>query len=98
LRPGLFITARVAIENTSSLTSQKIVIPKSALQTFEDKTVIFVRTDKGFEPVPIELGKQNANSIEIISGIKPGQTYVSHGAFTLKAQLSKGAFGDGHNH
>jgi hypothetical protein len=28
----------------------------------------------------------------------PGTRYAKNGAFTLKAQLSKGAFGDGHAH
>ncbi len=94
LRPGLFVTAQVAVANTGAA----IVIPKSALQTFEERTVVFVRTSKGFEPQPVKTGRQNATHVEIISGLKAGQSYVSKGAFTLKAQLSKGAFGDGHNH
>jgi cobalt-zinc-cadmium efflux system membrane fusion protein len=94
LRPGLFVTAKVAIGSSSA----GIVVPKSALQTFEGRTVVFVRTDKGFEPMPVEIGRQNGESVEILSGLTLGQTYVSQGAFTLKAQLSKGAFGDGHNH
>jgi cobalt-zinc-cadmium efflux system membrane fusion protein len=36
--------------------------------------------------------------MEILSGLKPGTRYAKSGAFTLKAQLSKGAFGDGHGH
>lgn len=94
LRPGLFVTAKVAVGSTGA----GIVVPKSALQTFEGRTVLFVRTDKGFEPQPIEAGQQNSATVEILSGLKAGQTYVNQGAFTLKAQLSKGAFGDGHNH
>ena len=93
-RPGLFVTAKVAVGSSSA----GLVVPTSALQTFEGKTVIFVQTDEGFEPRPVELGRQNGNTVEILSGLAPEQTYVSQGAFTLKAQLSKGAFGDGHNH
>lgn len=40
----LFVTARVAVGNFSA----GIIAPKSALQTFEGRTVLFVRTDKGF--------------------------------------------------
>jgi cobalt-zinc-cadmium efflux system membrane fusion protein len=36
--------------------------------------------------------------VEIASGLDPGQKYVSAGAFTLKAQLAKGSFGDDHGH
>lgn len=94
LRPGLFVTAKVAVG--SSIKS--IVVPKSALQTFEGRTVVFVQSEKGFEPVPVTMGQKNGESVEILSGLALRQTYVSQGAFTLKAQLSKNAFGDGHNH
>lgn len=94
LRPGLFVTARVAVGSAPA----DIVVPKNALQAFEERTVLFVRTDKGFEPRPVEVGRHNGTKVEILSGLLAGQTYVSQGAFTLKAQLSKGAFGDGHNH
>jgi cobalt-zinc-cadmium efflux system membrane fusion protein len=94
LRPGLFVTARVAVGSSAA----GIVVPKSALQTFEGRVVLFVRTDRGFEPVAVEVGRQNGTKVEILSGLPEGRTYVSQGAFTLKAQLSKGAFGDGHNH
>lgn len=94
LRPGLFVTARVAVGSTSA----GIVVPKSALQTFEERTVVFVQDEDGFEPRPVQTGRQNATQVEILSGLEAGQVYVSQGAFTLKAQLSKGAFGDGHNH
>jgi cobalt-zinc-cadmium efflux system membrane fusion protein len=94
LRPGLFVTAKVAVGSSQAA----LAVPKSALQTFEGKTVVFVRTDDGFEPKPVETGRENGIMVEILSGLAPGQTYVSQGVFTLKAQLSKGAFGDGHNH
>ena len=88
------MTAKVAVGGSSA----GIVVPKSALQTFEGKTVVFVRTADGFEPKPVELGRQDGIKVEILSGLVAGQTYAAEGSFTLKAQLSKGAFGDGHNH
>lgn len=94
LRPGLFVTAKVATASTSAV----ILIPKSALQSFEERTVVFVKDEDGFEPRPVEIGRQNATQVEILSGLEAGQSYVNNGAFTIKAQLSKGAFGDGHNH
>jgi cobalt-zinc-cadmium efflux system membrane fusion protein len=94
LRPGLFVTARVAVGSIAA----GIVIPQSALQTFEDSTVVFVQTEEGFVPQPVEVGRQNATQVEILAGLEAGGVFVSKGSFTLKAQLSKGAFGDGHNH
>ena len=93
-RPGLFVTGKVVAEKISL----DLVIPKTALQTIEGKTVVFVRTDEGFEPKAVTLGKTSETLVEIISGMKPGQQYVVKGAFTLKAQLAKGGFSAGHSH
>ncbi|MFQ5444847.1 MAG: secretion protein HlyD, partial [Nitrospinales bacterium] len=74
------------------------VVPKTALQTIEGQTVVFVKTEEGFEPKPVTLGKTSETHVEIISGIKPGQQYIAQGGFTLKAQLAKGGFSAGHSH
>jgi membrane fusion protein, heavy metal efflux system len=93
-RPGMFVTAKVAVEDVSV----PLLVPKTALQTVDEKTVVFVRTDEGFEPKPVTVGRTNDAHVEITSGLAPGERYAAKGSFTLKAQLSKGAFGDGHNH
>jgi cobalt-zinc-cadmium efflux system membrane fusion protein len=94
LRPGLFVTGRV----TLSTVPVPILVPKTALQTIDEKTVVFVEDEDGFEPRAVTVGRSNGTHVEITSGLKSGQKYVSAGAFTLKAQLAKGSFGDAHNH
>jgi cobalt-zinc-cadmium efflux system membrane fusion protein len=64
----------------------------------EKRLCVFVQTDEGFEPLPVVVGETNITQAEIVKGLEPGMRYVTQGAFTLKAQLEKGAFGDGHNH
>ncbi len=93
-RPGMFITADIAAGNDKV----ELIIPKSALQTFEGSQVVFVQDEDGFEPKPVVLGRASTDQVEVVGGLHVGDRYVSKGAFTLKAQLSKGAFGDGHNH
>lgn len=93
-RPGMFVTARVAVATTPV----NVAVAKSALQTVAERDVVFVKTPEGFDPRPVEIGRRNTVNVEIVAGLNPGDLYVSEGAFTLKAQLSKGAFGDGHNH
>ena len=44
------------------------------------------------------LGRSTEIYAEVTKGLQPGQQYVTKGAFTLKAELGKGAFGDGHAH
>lgn len=93
-RPGLFVTGKIAVEEMKV----PLVVPRSALQTVENKTSVFVQSGEGFEPWPVTLGQSDDTSVEIKSGLVPGQRYVAKGSFTLKAQLSKGAFGEGHAH
>ncbi|MCF6179048.1 MAG: efflux RND transporter periplasmic adaptor subunit [Geopsychrobacter sp.] len=94
LRPGMFITARVATDSSDVA----MLVPKTALQVLEGQTVVFVLDEDGFEPRPVVVGKKNGLQVEIKSGLQQGERYAYTGAFTLKAQLSKGAFGGGHGH
>jgi membrane fusion protein, heavy metal efflux system len=93
-RPGLFVTGNVVVQDIDV----PVVIPKTALQTLEERPTVFVETAEGFIPQPVTLGRSNDTVVELTAGLTPGQRYVTSGAFTLKAQLSKGAFGDGHGH
>lgn len=94
LRPGLFVTGKVIVENISV----DVAIPKTALQSIDDQPSLFIKTLEGFKSQVVHLGRTNQYYVEILSGLKPGQEYVSKGGFTLKAQLAKESFGDGHGH
>ncbi len=93
-KPGMFITARVKVGSESPA----VVIPKTALQTLEHGVSVFVQTEEGFEPREVELGKFHRTRVEIVSGLQPGETYVSEGGFTLKAELGRGEMDSGHSH
>ncbi|HFD12256.1 MAG TPA: efflux RND transporter periplasmic adaptor subunit [Crenotrichaceae bacterium] len=94
-RPGLFVSGLVSVAENKA----DIVIPLSALQTIEAETIVFVQHEDGdFEPQAVQTGRRDHQSVEILQGLKPGQTYVSQNAFALKAQMQKGEFGEGHSH
>ncbi|MBU2584282.1 MAG: efflux RND transporter periplasmic adaptor subunit [Bacteroidetes bacterium] len=88
-RPGMFVTAKVYVSETKA----PVVIEKTALQTIEEKQVVFVKVEDGFFSQAVKVGKENDDNVEIISGLKAGQQYVSKGAFTLKAEILKESFG-----
>lgn len=94
LRPGLFVTGRITVSSIPV----SLLVPKTSIQTVEEKPSVFVKTGEGFALQPVTVGRSNDTHVEITSGLTPGTQYVKSGAFTLKAQLSKGAFGDGHAH
>jgi len=93
-RPGLFVTGLVQIDAINA----EVVVPKTALETYESQTVVFVQTDEGFRPQPVHVGRSNDATVEIISGLNPGQSYVAKNGFTLKAELEKATFSGGHAH
>lgn len=93
-RPGLFITGRIEINELEV----PLLVPKTALQTVEGEICVFILTDEGFQPRPVTIGGKNETYAAIMGGLEVGQSYAARGAFTLKAELSKGAFGDGHAH
>ena len=94
-RPGLFVSGKVSIANTKA----DIVIPLSALQIIEGQTIVYVQHAEGeFEPQPIHIGRRDYQQVEVLQGLKTGQTYVIKNAFTLKAQSQKSSFGHGHSH
>lgn len=93
-RPGSFVAGLVAVDARSV----PLRVPKIALQTVDEQTVVFIETAEGFEPQEVRVGHSNEVYAEIVDGLIAGQRYVVRGAFTLKAQLGKGSFGDDHGH
>ena len=82
-RPGLFVTAQATISKTQS----KVVVPKDTIQSFEGRKCVFIKDAHGFEPVFVEIGLENTNHSEILSGLAVGQEYVTKGAFALKSKI-----------
>ncbi len=92
-KPGLFIQGRVFLENHAV----DILVPRTAVLTMEDSPTVFVQTAEGFEPRAIRIGHGDDESLQVVEGLQAGETYVARNPISLKAELSKGAFG-GHQH
>jgi len=84
-RPGSFVSADVEIEKVEVETR----VPRAALQTVEGSTVVFVRTETGFQTRKVVLGKQDEDFVEIAFGVDPGETIAVSNTFLLKAELGK---------
>jgi cobalt-zinc-cadmium efflux system membrane fusion protein len=91
-KPGMFVTGLISVDDAPA----QVMVPLEALIKFEGADNVFVKDEHGFEPRTVTLGKISATHIEIISGLKPGEEYVSKGAFTVKAELGKSEAGHGH--
>ncbi len=84
LKPGMFVEA--LIENKKSI--EILSIPESAVIKMEGKNFVFVLAGENtFQLKEVELGKSMEGFIEVIKGLKEGESIVSEGSFILKSHL-----------
>ncbi|CAI8821128.1 membrane fusion protein, heavy metal efflux system [Methylococcus capsulatus] len=86
-RPGLFITVEVLQERTEV----PVAVAAEAIQTHEDRPVVFVQHDGLFEPRAVTLGRRDAAWAEVSAGLAAGERYAAHNSFVLKSELGKSA-------
>jgi cobalt-zinc-cadmium efflux system membrane fusion protein len=86
LRPGLFVSADVVLEEQEV----DVAVKESGLQTIEENEVVFVQEADSFEARPVKIGRRDGDWVEVLSGILPGEKYAARNSFVLKAQLGKG--------
>lgn len=92
-KPGEFVIARVEIGSTPV----RRLVPLEAVQTYEGRPVVFVEGEDGIEPVPVRLGLQNGETVELVGDdIALGTSVVVKNSFLMKAELGKRAAGHEH--
>lgn len=91
-RPGLFVSARVAVETVQA----PVAVRTSALQRVGDGDVVFLAAGDTYEAQPVEVGLGDGTWTEIRAGLAAGQSYVATGSFIVKADVGKS--GAGHDH
>ncbi len=91
-RPGMTVEGDVKVSEKRVA----IAVPKTALQFMEDKQVVFVKEGDSYEPRPVNVGMAGIDHVEIKSGLKSGETYVSAGSFVIKADILKATAAHSH--
>src|SRR3954454_11837334 len=87
LRPGLFVTARLILATRDVA----VAVRKSAIQTLENRTIVFVREDGDkIEARPVALGDSDPRHVEIRAALSAGEHYVAENSFVVKAEMGKG--------
>lgn len=82
LKPNEYVEVRLLEETTSMLT-----IPLTASTLVEGNRGVFVRREKGFTFVPVELGLEGDGWVEVTKGLQEGDQVVTAGVFDLKNAL-----------
>lgn len=91
-RAGLFVSVQIIRERVLV----PIAIRESAIQTWRDLDVVFVKYGDQFEVRPLLLGRRDEDWVEVIKGLSHGEHYVAGNSFVLKAELGKA--GASHDH
>ncbi|AZI36102.1 putative heavy metal efflux system protein [Caenibius tardaugens NBRC 16725] len=95
-RVGEPVTASIRLAGDTGGSAASVLVPQSAVQTVEGRSTVFVRTDHGFQAVPVTLGSPSGDNIVVTSGLKGGEQIAGKNSFTLKAELGKGEAEHGH--
>lgn len=90
--PGLYVSAEITLAETPV----PLAVRNDAIQNLEGRNVVFVAEGDGFEARPVELGRNDGEYTELISGLKPGDRYAARNSFILKAEMGKGEAEHGH--
>lgn len=88
LRANQYGYAKICVSDSEG----GILVPETAVQRMPDQqSVVFVKSNDGltFEPRFVEVGLRQDGRVQIIDGVKSGDTIVSQGSFILKSELMR---------
>jgi len=88
LRPGMSASAAVPVGTAGA---PILTVPVAAVQRVRNEWCVFLPKDRShFEIRRIGRGRNLVGEVEVLSGLRAGETIVVDGAFLLKAQAEKG--------
>ena len=91
LKAGMFAD----VEIITTILDNVLLIPDHALETDGDKQIVFVALDGNkFEKRVVKLGLEQSGRVQILDGIKAGESIVTEGGFILKSEMLKGQLGE----
>jgi cobalt-zinc-cadmium efflux system membrane fusion protein len=85
LNPGVLVNAEIALAQAHA----DMLIPRVAIQTIHNEPTVFVKVADGFEKRIVETGEGDDASVEIVKGLKPGDSIAVVNSFVLKAEAGK---------
>jgi len=88
LRLGMFVTMSIETGTTEQIT----VVPRAAVQTIGDRSVVYVPAEgeEGkFVERAVKLGTPAGEFVPVLSGLKPGDKVVTDGSFYLRAEAAR---------
>ena len=92
LRANMFARAEIALATAKPT----VMVPSPAVQRAKGIAFVFVKlAPDQYEARRVKLGLAQGDMVEIVEGVKPGETVATQGSFLLKTETLKGAIGAG---
>jgi membrane fusion protein, multidrug efflux system len=76
LRPGLFARVRLVIAERA----QAVLVPEQSIIPQGNKLFVYVIEDGKAAMRPVQLGLRQGGRVEVVDGVKPGDTVITAGA------------------
>ncbi len=92
LVPGMYVTGEIQVAEHDV----PLAVKRSGLQSFRDFTVVYAQIGDQYEVRMLELGRQDADWVEVLGGLAPGTRYVTTNSYLVKADVEKS--GAAHDH
>jgi len=87
LKPGMYATLRI----TAGARNAVLTVPRSAVLSTGERSIVFVRDERGaLAPREVALGATNDDRIEILRGVRAGETVVASATFLIDAESNLG--------
>ncbi len=80
LRPGMFVRVRLIFASRENV----LTIPEQALVPAAQGTTVFAVIDGKVKQTPVRTGQRQAGSVEIVEGLKAGDSVVTAGQLKLR--------------
>lgn len=92
LRANMFARAEISL----GAAKPSVMVPSPAVQRVKNVAFVYVKLGADqYEARRVKLGLSQGDAIEIVDGVKAGETVATRGSFLLKTETLKGAIGAG---
>ncbi len=84
-RPGLPVT----VDLNGGTAEVPVAVTADAVQTLDERAVVFVRQNQQFEARTVTLGRRDGRHVEVLEGLSAGERYAAKNSFLVKADIGK---------
>ncbi len=84
-RPGTFVNVKLVVSEKEV----PLAVRSESVQPIREWSVVFVKYGNLFEARPLEMGDNDGDFVEVLSGLKEGEVYVAENSYAVKAEIEK---------